>query len=395
VGYRTGYLPSASAVGYYVAAPPTNSLSLVRSISENGTFLPSITITATPRGSVSCYAVTETIVPGLAPSGLAANAVWNPANNTIYWGPFVDDQPRSLTYELSGPAGTFPLAGQGSFDGYPATVTGAASVTFNPAYIGPSTNYPTCVTAPIEYTVDIDPAPGLISVDSASGTVDWGDGTQSAFTQQGETLQHLYPNPGTYTITTSANWMGRTLTLVVWGNFGTKTDTVEVFSSCEPPVIVSQPSNQVILVGVTAQFTVEATSEFPMSYQWYFDQTAPILSPATFATITLPGVTVTEAGSYSVVVSNAYGSTNSATATLTVLTPLVTRIARNANGSVTLNFEGLPNTETRIWATTNLSSPASWEPVFTNTSTTTNGLWQFTDTNAVDFPERFYYFTTP
>ena len=62
------------------------------------------------------------------------------------------------------------------------------------------------------------------------------------------------------------------------------------------------------------------------------------------------------AGSYSVVISNAYGSTNSAVATLTVVTPLVTSVARNANGSVTLNFEGLPNTTTRIWATTNLAS---------------------------------------
>jgi hypothetical protein len=393
VGYRAGYLPSASAVGYYVAALPTNSLLLVRSISENGTFLPSITITATPRGNVSCYAVTETIVPGLTPSGLAANAVWNPANNTIYWGPFVDDQPRSLTYELTGPAGTFPLAGQGSFDGYPATVTGAASVTFNPAYIAPSTNYAVCVTGPVDYSVDINPDPGVITVDTASGTVNWGDGTQSTFTQPVVTLPHLYAASGSYTITVSANWAGHTATSEVSGT-GAKSDTIEVYSSCNP-VITSQPTNEVVLVGGTAQFTVGAGSDFPLSYQWYLNGTNPVVSPPTFATLTIPNVTIHAAGSYSVVVSNAYGSTNSAPATLTVLTPLVTRVVRNANGSVTLNFEGLPNTETRIWATTNLSSPASWEPVFTNTSTTTNGLWQFTDTNAVDFPERFYYFTTP
>jgi hypothetical protein len=101
------------------------------------------------------------------------------------------------------------------------------------------------------------------------------------------------------------------------------------------------------------------------------------------------------AGSYSVVVSNAYGSTNSATATLTVVTPLVTGITRNADGSVTLNFVGLPDSTTRIWAATNLAPPVIWQPIFTNTSTGEDGTWQFTDTNAVDFPDRFYYFTTP
>jgi hypothetical protein len=395
VGYRAGYVPSASAVGYYVAASPANSLSLVRSISGNGTFLPSITITATLLGSVSCYAVTETILPGLVPSGLATNAVWNPSNDTISWGPFVDSQPRALTYELTGPSGTFPLAGQGSFDGYPAAVTGATTVTFNPAYIAPPTNYTICVTGPIDYTVDIIPAPGVITVDTASGTVNWGDGTQSTFTQPVVTLPHLYAASGTYTITISANWTGHTATSEVAGS-GTKTDTVEVYSSCDP-VITSQPSpsHQVVLVGGTAQFTVGASSQFPLSYQWYFNGTNPVVSPPTFATLTIPNVTIYAAGSYSVVVSNAYGSTNSAVATLSVVTPLVTNITRNANGSVTLKFDGLPNTETRIWATTNLSSPASWQPIFTNTATSTNGTWQFTDTNAVDFPERFYYFTTP
>jgi len=396
VGYRAGYVPSASAVGYYVGALPTNSVSLVRSISGNGTVLPSITITATPLGSVSCYAVTETIVPGLTPSGLASGAVWNPTINTIYWGPFVDKQPRALTYELTGPSGTFPLSGQGSFDGYPATVTGVETVTFNPAYIAPPTNYETCTSQPISYGVDVNPAPGIITVETASGTVNWGDGAQSAVTQPVMTLQHLYASNGTYTITLSVAWTGYTTNMATSGN-GTKTDTVEVYSSCNVPLITSQPSpsSQVVLAGGTAQFTVGASSEFPLSYQWYFNQTNPVVSPPTFATLTIPNVTIYDAGSYSVVVSDAYGSTNSAPATLTVVTPLITNITRNANGSVTLKFEGLANTETRIWATTNLALPATWQPIFTNTATSTNGTWQFIDTNAVDFQERFYFFTTP
>jgi hypothetical protein len=395
VAYRAGYVPSASAVGNYVAALPNNSLSLARSVSGNGTVVPVVTISATPQGSVSCYAVTETIPPGLTPSGLAANAVWNPSNNTIYWGPFLDGLPRMLTYDLIGPDGTFPLSGQGSFDGYPASVAGATGATIDTAYIAPPTNYATCVTGPISYAADIDPAPGIIVVDTASGTVSWGDGTNSTFSQPVVTLTHLYLTNGTYTITLSVNWTGHTTTSEVSGN-GTKTDSVQVFSSCGP-VITSQPapSNQVVLVGATAQFTVGATSEFPLSYQWYLNQTNPIASPATFATLTVSNVTAFAAGSYSVVVSDSYGSTNSALATLTVITPVTTNITRNTDGSVTLHFVGLPGSSTRLYAATNLAAPIIWQPIFTNSNVGTDGTWQFTDTNAVLFHERFYRFSTP
>jgi hypothetical protein len=42
-----------------------------------------------------------------------------------------------------------------------------------------------------------------------------------------------------------------------------------------------------------------------------------------------------------------------------------------------------------------LATPAFWQPIFTNTSTGPDGTWQFTDTNAVDFLERYYRFSTP
>jgi hypothetical protein len=394
VAFRAGYVPSAAALGDYVAAPPTNSLSLVRSISGNGTFLLTVTLAATPLGSVSCYAVTETLGPGLTPSGLAAGAVWNPANNTIYWGPFLDGQPRALTYQLSGPSGNFSLLGQGSFDGYFSAATGATAVFFNSDYIGTPTNYATCVTGPISYSVDINPAPGIIIVDTASGTVAWGDGTQSSVTLPVMTLQHLYATSGDYTITLTVDWAGVTTNNVATSGNGTKSDTVAVFSDCDP-VITNQPTNQVVLLGTTAQFRVGASNEFPLSYQWYLNQTTPVAPAGTSATLILPYVTLNAAGSYSVVVANAYDSVTSSVATLTVISPVITKVARNANGSITLNFEGLANAITTIWAATNLSSPSYWQPIYTNTSTTTNGTWQFTDTNAVDFQERFYRFSTP
>ena len=113
------------------------------------------------------------------------------------------------------------------------------------------------------------------------------------------------------------------------------------------------------------------------------------------AALTLPDVTVQEAGLYSVVVATAYGSATSRLATLTVVTPLVTNITRNSNRSMTFNFVGLPNSATRVWAATNLASPILWQPIFTNNNVGASGAWQFTDTNAIGYPARYYRFSTP
>jgi hypothetical protein len=83
-----------------------------------------------------------------------------------------------------------------------------------------------------------------------------------------------------------------------------------------PPVITEQPTNETVGENSTAQFSVAAIGTKPFAYQWSFDNTN-ILN-ATNAILTLPEVQFTNAGNYSVTLTNVYGSTNSAIATLTV-----------------------------------------------------------------------------
>ena len=113
--FRAGYLPSVSAVGDYVPLLTTNSLLLVRSVVGSGTFMPSLNVTATPSAGVNCYSVAESIAPGLTPSGLSADAVWNSSDSTIRWGPYLDNQQRVLTYSVGGPSGNLPPGGRGKF----------------------------------------------------------------------------------------------------------------------------------------------------------------------------------------------------------------------------------------------------------------------------------------
>jgi hypothetical protein len=85
------------------------------------------------------------------------------------------------------------------------------------------------------------------------------------------------------------------------------------------PALTSQPASQTVLAGATATFTVTATGTPPLSYQWGFNGTN--IAGATGTSLTLSNVQPAQAGTYSVQVTNAYGSTNSANAILTVTSP--------------------------------------------------------------------------
>ena len=83
-----------------------------------------------------------------------------------------------------------------------------------------------------------------------------------------------------------------------------------------PPVIVLQPQSQTNTVGASAGFSVAAAACTPLTFQWYFDNTA--LAAQTNSTLGLSNLNASAAGSYFAVVSASGGSTTSAVATLTV-----------------------------------------------------------------------------
>jgi hypothetical protein len=86
----------------------------------------------------------------------------------------------------------------------------------------------------------------------------------------------------------------------------------------QPPVITQQPQSQTAYPGGTVTFTVEATSTTPLAQQWYFH--GDPITDATQTNLTIAPVTIADAGEYTVVVSNAFGSVTSAPAVLTVST---------------------------------------------------------------------------
>jgi uncharacterized repeat protein (TIGR03803 family) len=92
------------------------------------------------------------------------------------------------------------------------------------------------------------------------------------------------------------------------------------------PTIVNQPESVISLNGATATYSVEAEGVLPLRYQWRKDSTnltdGGNVSGATSPTLMLSNVTQADAGAYSVVVTNNFGSAVSSNATLTVLLTL-------------------------------------------------------------------------
>jgi uncharacterized lipoprotein YddW (UPF0748 family) len=85
------------------------------------------------------------------------------------------------------------------------------------------------------------------------------------------------------------------------------------------PAITSQPQNQTVIRGGNASFSVTATGDAPLAYQWWSNGTPyPDAINNTFA---VNDAQESDAGEFHVVITNAIGATTSSVVTLTVLVP--------------------------------------------------------------------------
>ena len=113
-----------------------------------------------------------------------------------------------------------------------------------------------------------------------------------------------------------------------------------------PPSFLTEPSSQSVIVDGTAIFSVSAAGTAPLQYQWMLGASALSdgngIVGSQSNTLTLTNVQFNEAGSYSVLVSNAGGSSNSTAAVLTVV-PAPSYVAyTNASSIYAQNFDSLP-----------------------------------------------------
>jgi uncharacterized repeat protein (TIGR03803 family) len=84
-----------------------------------------------------------------------------------------------------------------------------------------------------------------------------------------------------------------------------------------PPTILSEPTNQIVMAGSNETLVATAIGTLPLVYQWLFDGTN--LPGEANSVLVITNAQPAEAGSYSFIALNSYGSVTSAVTTLTVL----------------------------------------------------------------------------
>jgi len=167
-----------------------------------------------------------------------------------------------------------------------------------------------------------------------------------------------------------------------YGAAGTvRFDMLTIYGTAMPTITV-QPVSLVAVVGDDVDFDVTAAGSAPLGYQWQLGNTN--LPGATNITLTLTNLTMTQAGSYQVVVTNSAGSVTSDVATLTVYpTAAATlELPTVTGGQFQFTVTGVPDFTYAVQVSTNL---LDWTSIETNTSP-----FLSTDTNTINFPVRFY-----
>lgn len=234
----------------------------------------------------------------------------------------------TITGARNGNAGNYACTVSNTLDGYD-TVAGslvadslAVSATSQPALL---TVNPTGVLA----SIDTQPQAKTVAAGSAiTLTVEATSATPLSYrwTKDGTALANggRISGADTATLTISDAHTSDTgdYAVVVINDAGSVTSDAAAVTVLDPPLITAQSLGQSVFEGEDVTFQVTVTGSAPLTYQWKKDGGAltdgGVISGATTATLTLTGVTLADAGDYTVTVSNDVGTANSTPATLAV-----------------------------------------------------------------------------
>jgi hypothetical protein len=195
----------------------------------------------------------------------------------------------------------------------------------------------------------------------------------------------------TYSINHVDNGNGGNYFVVVANSTGGTTSQVATLTVLTPPSISSQPQSLTNAPGQTATFTVSASGTGPLSYQWLFKGVAVV--GATNSALAIPNPAYSNVGNYSVVITNVAGSKTSSVATLTLTNPVITLTAMTAVASNTGFSFQVPAPAGYTYVIQASTDLLTWKPIATNTAVTASDV--FTDTDAPNYPNRFYRVSSP
>lgn len=275
-------------------------------------------------GSVTSSAATVTVLAASAPKFVSHPASASLLPGESFYGMYAEARPSNgttLQWYRDGvliPGATsntfYIYNAQPSIAGtYTAVATNSAgSVTSREAVITVDANTTRPVITYVQGSRAVaggSSASLYISTSSSGETVQWfkdGIAIPNATAKEYSFSNFALTSVGTYTaqVTNTS------------GTFTSRSIVLELLDAGSAPVITMQPVSMNSQSGWGASFSVQATGELPLTYQWRKDSVA--IPGATSSSYYLSNPTTTHAGTYSVVVTNRNGSATSSAATLTV-----------------------------------------------------------------------------
>ena len=162
---------------------------------------------------------------------------------------------------------------------------------------------------------------------------------------------------------------------------GSTTSSVAVLSIDPAPTIGSQPASQSVNAGSNVVLAVAASGNSSLSYQW--SHNGSVIPGATLATLALNDVQSANAGGYTVVVTDAYGSAStSQVATLTVVQAVVGGISNQPSSqSIAPGSTVVFTVDSGTSGGSSLAKPGGQSA---SLSSPTTYQWQFNGSNLAD-----------
>ena len=230
---------------------------------------------------------------------------------------------------------------------------------------------PSILTNPISNTVTAGSSHTFSVVSSGSATLTY------QWRKNGSSISGA--TSSTYSISSTSTSDAGSYTVVVTNSAGSATSnaaTLTVTAAATAPTITTQPSSRSVTSGSAASFSVVASGTATLTFQWKKDGSS--ISGATSSTYSISSTSTSDAGSYTVVVTNSAGSATSNAATLTV-TPAPVILSGPANVSVTVG-----NGATFSVVSTGTALTYQWRKNGVNISGATSATLSFSSTQLTD-----------
>jgi pectate lyase/pectin methylesterase-like acyl-CoA thioesterase len=354
-----------AAAPVFTLSTATIGLGVIQTNPAGSTFIAGtpVTLTAVPAAGWQFGGWTGDLTGAANPATITMDANKSVTATFVQVPPAITTQPlsqtvtagSSVTFNVAA-TGTPPLGYQWKKDGTDIAGASAASLSLANVQAADAGAYAVSVSNavgsvlsnPATLTVTPAPAAPVITTQPASRTATVGDNVSFSVAATG------FPAPAyqwkkngadlagatspTFSLTNVQLSDAGTFTVVVSNSQGSVTSDPAVLTVNPPPsapVITTQPLSQTATVGDNVTFTVAATGFPAPTYQWQKNGTA--IQGANAATLTLTNVQLTDAGTFTVAVSNSQGSVTSNPATLQVNPPVSAPVITTQPQSLTAN----------------------------------------------------------